>query len=488
MSKLIVLLDGVDGITMEDGARWMPLSILTIGSYLKHHGYDPVLLDPQVHPDWKERLADLAARRPVFLGVSCLTGPSIYNALDAIEITKAVDPTIPVVWGGYHATLRYSGIVQEGLADAVTRGPGEVAALALARVFERYRSGDPGMQDELRDIPNIAYGSVNDGKIGLRLTPASRIPDMNELPPYDYSLLNPELYYEGDERVILYSSSYGCPYACGYCSEPVNSGRRWRALDPERMVTEIHSLVRRYRPSQINFTDPNFSSDPRRVVTFVEELRKRPADVTFMGCMRARDVVMIAKRMPIRHLSEIGWRRVFIGVETGSDRVLTYLNKASTTQDTYDACALLSEAGIEQWTSFMHDLPTETEEESEETLRMCDRLKSLPHHHQSHNFYMPYPDTQLFQDEYAHLDLSKMRQVDWAESSTKGSALWRGRTAFRHRVIDRLEQMRDEVPEVYSRTTLLGRPDPEPPESEADSGRDTTVTYMSLIQEGLAPR
>ncbi|WP_260328707.1 B12-binding domain-containing radical SAM protein [Streptomyces sp. Ag109_O5-1] len=473
-------------MTQEGGSPWLPLSILTIGSFLKHHGYDPVLLDPQVHPDWKDRLAALTAQGPVYLGVTCMTGPSIYNVLEAIGIAKGVDPTTPVVWGGYHATLRYSGIVREGLADAVTRGPGEDAALELARIFEHRRSGDAELADELRTVSNIAYGPGGGGRTGLRLTPSKRMPDVNDLPPCDYTLLDPELYYVESERTLPFITSYGCPYACAYCSEPTNSGRRWRGLAPERLVTEIHNLVRDYRPQIIDFMDPNFSSDPRRVVAFAEEMRKRPVKVGFMACMRARDIVMISKRMPIQNLADIGFERVFIGVESGSDRLLTHLDKAATTQDTFDACQALSDAGIQTWTSFMHDLPTETPEENEETLAMAERLIQLEGNLQSHHFYMPFPDTRLFKDEFSHIDLTLLRQEDWAESSTKGSVLWRGRPEFRNRVVDRLEKMRDERPDVFALTDLPERTSCDEPGSQAVLEPSLSRTYQSLIQEDLA--
>src|SRR5512139_547698 len=126
MSKRIVLFSGVNDLSHhETPMPWMPLSILTIGSYLKHGGYDPVLLDHQVHGDWPQRLAEAAADGLAYLGVTCMTGPSIHPVLQAISIVKSVDSRIPVVWGGYHATLRHGGIVREQLADAVTRGPGE---------------------------------------------------------------------------------------------------------------------------------------------------------------------------------------------------------------------------------------------------------------------------------------------------------------------------------------------------------------------------
>jgi anaerobic magnesium-protoporphyrin IX monomethyl ester cyclase len=459
MSKRVILFSGVDGLTQQSVPKpWMPLSVLTIGTYLKYHGYEPLLLDPQIHPEWEERVADACQDGIVYLGVTCMTGPSIYNVLKAIAIARKIDPTIPVVWGGYHATLRFNSIVREGHADAVTRGPGETAALMLAKVFENRRAGDPGLAEDLAAIPNIAFQAPPGERMPVRITRSERMDDIGSLPPCDFSLLDPRLYYTATDRRVPYISSYGCPYACAYCSEPTNSGRRWRGLAPERIVTEVHQLVDAYQPDVIDFMDPNFSSDPRRVVAFVEEVKKRPTSVGYMCNMRARDVVMISQRMPISGLAEAGFTRIFLGVESGSDRVLDHLDKAATASDTYVACQALSAAGIETWTSFMHDLPTESPEESEESLVMAERLMHLDGNFQSHHFYMPFPDTRLFNDEFGHLDLSQLSQADWAESSTKGSALWRGRPEFRNRVIDRLEDLRSARPHVFALTGLPERP------------------------------
>src|SRR5262245_26503119 len=117
MASRVVLFCGLNPIeTGESKCRWNPLSILAVGSALQEAGYEPVLLDPQIHEDWPDRLRKLLPDT-LFLGVSCMTGPGIRNVLKAISVARAARADIPIVWGGYHATLAYAGILRERLAD-----------------------------------------------------------------------------------------------------------------------------------------------------------------------------------------------------------------------------------------------------------------------------------------------------------------------------------------------------------------------------------
>lgn len=122
----------------------------------------------------------------------------------------------------------------------------------------------------------------------MAVTARPRPQDMNELPTWDYTLLDPPAYYNHVDRVVPYVSSYGCPHACSYCTEPVHSARRFRGLDATRVAREVTALADRYAPDLIDFMDPNFSSDPRRVVRFIEAIEELGGTARFTCNMRAR--------------------------------------------------------------------------------------------------------------------------------------------------------------------------------------------------------
>jgi anaerobic magnesium-protoporphyrin IX monomethyl ester cyclase len=452
----VVLFNAVDGTeTSTSRQLWMPMSILTVGSYLAAHGFKPILVDCQIHDDWEQRLSE-GIEQACYLGVTCMTGPSIRHALRAIDIARQAAPEVPIVWGGYHATLAHKAILTQRLASVTVVGQGENQALMLAELFARDSRPRPA---ELDEIPNIAYGisKVNGdalGSVDVVRTPRARMMDMNLLPPVDYELLPPTEYFNEHLRKLPYISSYGCPYGCTYCAEPTTSGRQWRPLEPVRVANETSTLYEQYEPDVVDFVDPNFSSNPKRVVAFVEALEERGPTAKYTCCMRARDVVMLSERMDLHRLANAGFVRIFLGIESGSDRLLKALNKASTVQDAVVACEQLSRVGIETFTSFMHDLPSETPEDSDATIALARHLARLDGNLQAHHYYMPFPGTALFETHAADGLTAEKPQIEWAESSTKWSRLWSGTPELRARVTEQLEELRTLHPSVFALTLL----------------------------------
>ncbi|MFF9126040.1 radical SAM protein [Streptomyces sp. NPDC014889] len=78
---------------------------------------------------------------------------------------------------------------------------------------------------------------------------------------------------------------------------------------------------------------------------------------------RLPDIVQLARHIELERLRDVGFSAIFVGCESGSDRMLKLMTKNATVQDTIDGCRLLSAAGIIQLTSWIHDLPEETEED-----------------------------------------------------------------------------------------------------------------------------
>jgi radical SAM superfamily enzyme YgiQ (UPF0313 family) len=384
-------------------------------------------------------------------GVSALTGNSIHSVLDAIELVRRRAPDLPIVWGGYHASQAFQGILAEGLADYVVRGPGEAAAVGLAAALSNPDAAT--RRQLLAEVPNLVY------RDGPRIVTTSyeRQGDMNDLPSMDYSLIDVPRYFVDGERFIDYVSSYGCPYACTFCAEPSHSLRRWRGLSPERVVDELVALHERYRPDRVNIQDPNFSSNPARVAAIAREMHHRGLEFNLLCDMRTRDVVRVAEKIDLVELREIGFKRIFIGVESGSDRMLKLIRKGSTTADAITACRLLDAAGIQSMTSFIHDFPQETVEDSEQTLDLATQLCQLKLNRQSHHFYTPYPMTELYGQLERQSEITEMvkTQREWANTSTFwGSKMWPGRPEFRRRVLRRLFALHREYPHAIDRSVL----------------------------------
>ncbi|MEE6307432.1 radical SAM protein [Plantactinospora veratri] len=420
---------------------FFPLSTLAVATVLRAHGLTVTIVDAQVDEDWPATLRGELSRC-LFFGISALTGPSLSAALDAVTLARDVAPELPIVWGGYHATHNYRAIFGEGLADYIVRGVGEEAAVRLA---EALRTTASGCREKLLDsIPSLVRRRNGE----LWVNPQRKLGSMRDIPPLDYTLLDVEAYLAENGRVLHTITSYGCPHGCSFCVEPTQSLRRWRGRDPRRVVDQFEQLVRTYRPRVLSLHDPNFSSSPQRVADIASEILRRGLRCSILCDMRARDVLRLAELTDLRRLREAGFDSVFLGLESGSDRMLTLLRKGSTAQDAIDACVLLDQAGITTLASFMHDIPGETAEDSEQTFELLDIIGALRQNRQRHHFFTPYPATPLF-DQLAAEDhaLGTRTQRQWAETGTYwGSSIWPGRAQFRRQVIDRLRRLGEKFP------------------------------------------
>lgn len=478
----VVLLSDVRGTDRHDTELYMPLSTMAIGTVLAAEGHRVTLVDAQVETGWRDRVRQEIVDADWF-GVSSLTGPSILAVLDGIEIARQVRPAIPVVWGGYHASQAYASILDEGLADFVVRGAGEPTAIALTRAIV---AGQKSSRDVLGDIPNLAFVSDR----SLTVTSTEYIGDMNRLPPMNYDLIDVRRYFGRDRRSIEYISSYGCPYQCAFCVEPNHTFRRWKGLQSERVVNEIETLYRQYQPDLIGFQDPNFSTDPRRVVEIVEEMKRRDLQIPISTDMRARDVGRLASLMDLRDFRRVGFINLFMGLESGSDRMLTILRKGSTAAHAREAGRLLGEAGIVFCASFIHDLPGETEEDSDETFRLIADLAQYPTNRQLHHFYMPYPSTELGDRVLAQRPRRPRTQREWADTSTylfKNDEY--GRPDFRRRVLHRLIKMQRQYPSAIHPSTLpmlgFGNFEVEPSDGGTFWGQYRAPEIGPLARSGL---
>lgn len=441
----IPLLSDVRG-SDADTTLYMPLATMAVGTVLSRAGYAPEVIDPQVTPEWRARL-ETALEGALFLGVSSLTGPSIYAAVEVLELARERAPDVPRVWGGYHATQAFRSIFNEGLVDYVIRGAGEPGVLALAGLLRAATVARPPVE-QLRKVPNLVFLDGHE----LVVNPLQPAPDMSDLPALDYSLIGVEKYLARTPNQMQYISSYGCPHACSFCAEPTQSLRRWGALSPNRTVDEMAHLWQTYKPERLSLVDPNFSTNPSRVIEIVHEMERRGLYIEIICDMRAKDVTLIAQQIDLKRLWAVGFREIFVGVESGSDRVLKFLRKGSKAEHALAACQLLDAAEIHTHASFIHDLPEETDEDSDLTFALIERLCELPYNTQSHHFYAPYPSTELYDHLIQHAGLSTAAadtrtQREWAKTSTfYGSDVWSGRPAFRRRVLRRLHALQPQFP------------------------------------------
>jgi len=165
------------------GAVYPSAGIILIGTLLKKNGYDVEVIDGGYHENSLEILKDsLNEGHVLYVGMGVMT-PQIPIALDISRFIKAYDKNIPVVWGGPHPTMFPEQTVRNENIDVAVINEGAFTALELARCFQNGGS--------LTSVKGICF---KDESHQIVVTPPSELEDINELPFFDFSMLEIEKY------------------------------------------------------------------------------------------------------------------------------------------------------------------------------------------------------------------------------------------------------------------------------------------------------
>lgn len=440
-TKKVVLFSSIDA----EGFAQLPLSILAIGTVLEKNGYIPKIIDVQTDKNWRVTLLK-EVEDALFLGVSAMTGSSIANAIKAINLVKLKFPVIPIVFGGYHASSAGQALLDECKVDYVIVGPGEIAIIGLAEFLICNQS------DNIGNIPNLIYKD-RDKVVKNKFEVIENMD--NSVPPMNYGLINVDNYYNTNtisktQRRFYYCSSYGCPGNCTFCSERMHTHLKWRGLSAARIVSDLRQITYRYKPDRIQFVDPCFTTDTQRVCDFVNLMKMENWRTNLMFDARISDFIRLNQVLDFRGLRSAGVEKIYTGIESGSDIMLKRLNKTFKAEDAYHMCKALNDAGIIAHLSFVHDFPEETETDSRDTIRLCERLCNLENIRQLHRFFVPFEGTILYEELEEKGLIVKQSQKDWSNTCIDGvSSIWKGRKILRQGVVESINELAEKFPIAF---------------------------------------
>lgn len=341
--------------------------------------------------DWRTKLRDeLSCGNVICVGISSMTGPQILGALEAAAIIRRYAPDVPIVWGGVHPSLLPEQTIRHDLVDIVVVGDGEQTFKDLVETIQQGGS-----------LGNIK-GLVFKDKGTVIKTPMREPFPIEKLGPLAYDLLDMSRYRSRPlwtERPSLpIITSRGCPHRCGYCYNTEFSKRRWQSLSPGQTVSEIVRLVNEYQVEALFLLDDNFFVNQDRVKEICHLIIRKNIDIDFYNANCRADTVARMDIGLLRLLKKAGFKQLYVGVESGSDHILSQIQKDITTEQVREANRKLRETGIKPFYSFMAGFPFETIDELRDTLRLMGYL--LEENPACSVFrlqlYTPFPGTDLY--------------------------------------------------------------------------------------------
>jgi anaerobic magnesium-protoporphyrin IX monomethyl ester cyclase len=240
--------------------------------------------------------------------------------------------------------------------------------LTLEELIPALQSGRP---EALAGISGIAFRG-QDGQV--RRTPArTQIPDIDRQPWPDRDLIDIDRYvqtwrtHHGTGSVSLITAR-GCPYRCRWCSHEV-FGKTHRRRKPASVADELEWLMNRYQPDMAWIADDVFTIHPGWLSEYAAEMRRRSLKLPFECISRADRL----NAEVIDHLAELGCFRIWIGSESGSQRILDAMERGVTVAQVQTAVALCKSRGIQTGMFLMWGYAGEEMEDIEATVAHVKR-------------------------------------------------------------------------------------------------------------------
>ena len=335
---------------------YSPLSTLLLASLLRQRGHDVALFDATFSAgvlDFQTVLDDVRPDAVMvmednfnFLTKMCTTVRR-ESALAMIAAARARGCRVAV--NGPDVADNPAVYLAAG-ADAVALGEGEMALAELADLWEHGSGPADGVA-----------GLILPGPGRLTTTrPRGPMHELDRLPLPAWDLLDVEAYRGAwmaahGELSWNMASSRGCPYACNWCAKPT-FGRRYTTRSPEDVARELALLKAEVGPGHVWFTDDIFGLDVEWTSIFAAEVAR--ADCRTAFTMQSR-VNLMTGRM-VEALARAGAREVWLGVESGSQKVLDAMDKGSTVQAAREATRTLKAHGVRACWFIQLGYPSET--------------------------------------------------------------------------------------------------------------------------------
>jgi radical SAM superfamily enzyme YgiQ (UPF0313 family) len=337
------------------------LGLLYISAYLRRAGFDVEIYD-STFGSRAELAGRLARAQGGVLGIYT-------NLITRANVVWIVDQARrhgwTVVLGGPESANYPAEYIAHG-ADVIVIGEGEET---LAELLPALARKGP---HRLHGIAGTTFRD-QDGQIVANLE-RPQIADIDSIPWPDRERIDQQQYidiwrtHHGMGSVNLITAR-GCPYKCKWCSHAV-FGYTHRRRDFMDCADEVQQIYETYHPDQVWYADDVFTINHRWLYNYAAELKRRGLKLPFETISRA-DRMM--KDEVLQTLAEMGCYRVWIGSESGSQRILDAMRRGVTVEQVQWATRAAQRYGIQVGMFLMWGYDGETEEDIAATIEHVKR-------------------------------------------------------------------------------------------------------------------
>ncbi|WP_285731797.1 radical SAM protein [Nocardiopsis sp. ATB16-24] len=330
--------------------------------------------------------------RPRWVGFNLLAPTYEISA----TIAAALDPHIKVMLGGHQAKAMPTEILTDprmARCEALVIGEGETRTVELLH-DHRSRGDLPGVMW----LDPILRAPVSGGRPGRNHHLA---PDINALPFVDRTFLTQDPHFEAGRWEANMVGARGCPYDCSFCGAAVsaNPDVTIRVRSAENVVAEMEHLRATLDVTAFRFVDDLFLG-ARRVINHMMDgfTNHHVGEWAVWDATGRINVLARENDDALDRLVANGLREVALGIESGSERMLAYIDKRITQDMIRSTVTRLANRGIHVKGYFILGFPGETRAEMRQTVNLVrelwDLTENAPGRFRSSVFeFRPYPGT-----------------------------------------------------------------------------------------------
>jgi len=345
---------------------YAPLGILYICSHLREQGFDVEVFDT-TFSSRESLFQHLRTEKPSVLGLYA----NLMTRSNAVEIMKvAREAGWRVVVGGPEPGAYAQEYLESG-AEFVVFGEGESTMQELLTAF---RNDPETFTPEWKSkIAGTAYLD-DEGKLRQN-PPREQIADLDAQPWPARQAIDLHRYVDTwrtyhKQGSVNFITARGCPYKCRWCSHQVY-GQTHRRRDPLKVVDEIEWLIAEYAPDIVWVSDDVFTINHEWIRQYAGEMRRRGLRIPFECISRADRL----NEEMLDLLAELGCFRIWIGSESGSQRLLDSMDRGVKIEQVQRAIEMSRSRNIQSGMFLMWGYEGEEMEDIEATIRHVSTSK-----------------------------------------------------------------------------------------------------------------
>lgn len=347
-----------------------PLATIQAAAVVRSAGFNVKLFDTALRTSTDELSPVLASAKPAFLviyddGFNYLTKMCLTRMREAAMRMASMGARAgaTVIINSSDSTDHAEEYLAAG-AHYVIRGEGEVTLVELMHALKK--------GEDVSNITGITY--IRNNKVMVN-TSRAVLRDLDALPLPAWDLVDMNAYrkvwtsHHGYFSLNI-ATTRGCPFKCNWCAKPIY-GNRYNSRSPQHVADEIAFLVKTYAPDHFWMCDDIFGLKPGWIESFNKEVKSR--NLRFRYKIQSR-VDLLLEPNTVEALAASGAETVWVGAESGSQKILDAMDKGTTVAQIHEATRLLQSRNIRVAFFLQFGYPGELREDIDKTIDMVQEL------------------------------------------------------------------------------------------------------------------